>query len=94
MDDVNFAVQQTCPVQSLHLCGQVEHRLYEFTSTVLRAYFARQMNVFGYLATFRRRLFLVPSLVSNSINWLIKHQSSGYVVQKPGIVVAVVALPN
>ena len=106
MDDVNCAVQQTCPVQSLHLCGQVEHRLYEFTSTVLRAYFARQMtsnnperiaerrrNVFGYLATIRRRLFLVPSLVSNSINWLIKHQSSGYVVQKPRIVV-VVALPN
>ena len=107
MDNVNCAVEQTCPVQSLRLCGQVEHRLYQFTSTVVRAYFARQMtwnnperiaerrrNVFGHLATFRRRLFLVPSLVSNSINWLIKHQSSGYVVQKPGIVVVVVALPN
>ena len=110
MDHVNCAIQQTCPVQSLHLCGQVEHRLCEFTSTVLRAYFARQMtrnnperiserrrNIFGHLATFGRRLFLVPSLVSNSINWLIKHQSSGYVVQKPRIVVIVVvvlALPN
>ena len=44
MDNVNCAVQQTCPVQSLHLCGQVEHRLYQFTSTVVRAYFARQMT--------------------------------------------------
>ena len=86
-------------MQSLHLCGQVEHRLYQFTSTVVRAYFAREMawnnperiaerrrNGFGHLATFRLRLFLVPSLVSNSINWLIKHQSSGYVVQKPQII--------